>query len=48
MKVSEIVKNITEIQDSNYVKFMGEDELKLFNKYKWLVWKTIKNINDDV
>mgnify|MGYP000226911851 CR=1 FL=1 len=48
MKVSEIVKNITEIQDSNYVKFMGEDELKLFNKYKWLVWKTIKNINDEV
>ena len=31
MKVSEIVKNITEIQDSNYVKFMNEDEIKLFN-----------------
>ena len=48
MKVSEIVKNITEIQDSNYVKFMGEDELKLFNKYKWLVWNSIKRIKDEV
>jgi len=44
MKVSEIVKNITEIQDSNYVKFMNEDEIKLFKKYTWLVWNQIKRI----
>ena len=46
MKVSEIVKNITEIQDSNYVKFMNEDEIKLFKKYTWLVWNQIKRIKD--
>ena len=46
MKVSEIVKNITEIQDSNYVKLMNEDEIKLFKKYTWLVWNQIKRIKD--
>ena len=46
MKVSEIVKNITEIQDSNYVKFMNEEEIKLFKKYTWLVWNQIKRIKD--
>ena len=34
MKVSEIVKNITEIQDENFIRFMNEDELKEFKKTK--------------
>ena len=47
MKVSEIVKNITEIQDENFIRFMNEDELKEFKKLKWLVWNTIKRIKDE-
>ena len=46
MKVSEILKNITEIQDSNYVKLMNEEELTLFKRYIWLVWNSIKRIKD--
>ena len=47
MKVSDIIKNITEIQNEDWVRFMSEDELNQFIKYKWLVWNSIKRINDE-
>jgi len=46
MKVSDIIKNITEIQNEDWVRMMNEDELEQFKKYKWLVWNAIKRIND--
>ena len=46
MKVSDIIKNITEIQNKDWIRFMSEDELNQFVKYKWLAWNTIKRIKD--
>ena len=46
MKVSDIIQNITEIQNNDWVRLMNEDELEQFKKYKWLVWNTIKRITD--
>lgn len=46
MKVSDIIKNITEIQNEDWIRFMSEDELNQFVKYKWLAWNTIKRIKD--
>ena len=43
MKVSDIIKNITEVQDSDWIRFMSEDELKQF-KILWLADEIEENI----
>ena len=47
MKVSDILKNITEIQNPSWVRLMSEDDIKTFKKYRWLVWNSIKLIKDE-
>ena len=46
MKVSDIIKNITEVQDSDWIRFMSEDELKQFKKFWWLAWMRLKKTSD--
>ena len=47
MKVGDILKNITEIQNPNWVKLMNDDDLNAFKKFRWLVWSSIKLIKDE-
>ncbi len=46
MKISEVIKNITEIQEPNWVNnLLGEDVEKIEDNF-WLVWMKLKSIDD--
>ncbi|MCM4174199.1 hypothetical protein DHD32_22280 [Arenibacter sp. TNZ] len=46
MKVSEVIKNITEIQDPDWISTLNESDLDLIKKQFWLITNYMKNIDD--
>ncbi|MBW2998843.1 hypothetical protein KY321_04860 [Candidatus Woesearchaeota archaeon] len=46
MKLNEIVKNITEIQDPFWISNLQSEELIKIENNFWLIWQKIKQIND--
>ncbi|MCM4173015.1 hypothetical protein DHD32_16140 [Arenibacter sp. TNZ] len=46
MKVSEVIKNITEIQDPNWISTLNESDLDAIKKQFWLITNYMKYIDD--
>jgi|GEM_PF-3401724 len=46
MKISEVIKNITEIQNQHWVESLSESEVHKIENQFWLIWEKLKLIND--
>ncbi len=46
MKISEVIKNITEIQDPLWAANLSEEDIEKIEEQIWLVWMKLKQIND--
>jgi len=46
MKISEVIKNITEIQEPTWVHNLSDEEIEKIEDNFWLVWMKLKSIND--
>ena len=46
MKISQIIKNITEIQDPLWVANLSDEEIEKIEDKFYLVWMKLKQIND--
>ncbi len=46
MKISEVIKNITEIQDPSWIANLSEDDVDYIESNFWLVWQRLNQIND--
>lgn len=46
MKISEVIENITEIQDPLWIANLSEEEVEKIEEQFWLVWMKLKQIDD--
>jgi len=44
MKISEVIKNITEIQEPNWVANLSDEEIEKIENQFWLIWNKLKLI----
>ncbi len=46
MKINEVIRNITEIQDPSWADKLDNDQLESIQNNFWLIWMKLKNIKD--
>lgn len=46
MTISEVIKNITEIQDPQWVHYLSKDDVDYIEKNFWFVWQRLKQVKE--